>query len=329
MFAISFSMWTYRKAGILINKAILITVIYSLLLLTLVLPSYAGNQDTLSHKAGSNRKLISSVAVIDFFATFAGINIINEESNYERNSLTLYYNFSVNNKLSSGKFVMLNYYFTELGIKKYIDSISSISEDQYNFKNSISYRIRKSRFAFNLCINSKSQYFNHYNYRNDSLGNWQRYLYTSYRSPGYTNFSGGLKYEFRNNATLELGLVNGRRTRIRKQELFEIRGENQLYGITKGSSSKIALGFNLVFCLPSQQIVRNLYLEDFSQINVDKDNLSELENYVFDINNAFHYKFLKHLRLTLRTKLLYDIRINPKPRIINQLTFGFYLNNTF
>ena len=329
MFAIFCSMWIYKRTGNLSNPVKISILIYALFLPVLTYSAVIDRPDTLIHKSLHAWKQISSIAVIDFFTTFASINEINGENENERNSLYLYYNFSVNNKLTAGKFVMLNYYFTELGLKKFIDSISSFSEDQYNFKNSISYRIGKSRFAMNFCINSKSQYFNHYDFRKDSLGQWHRYLFSSYLSPGYTNFSGGIRYEFKNNMSLEFGLVNGRKTKIKKQELFEIRGENQLYGLSKGNSHKIDLGLNLVFSLPSQQINKHLYLEDFSQLNVDKNNLFKIKNYMFDINNAFHYKFLKHFRLTLRTKILYDNRANPKPKLTNQLTLGFYLNNTF
>lgn len=69
--------------------------------------------------------------------------------------------------------------------------------------------------------------------------------------------------------------------------------------------------------------------KNFSQFNVNKTDFSLLKKYKADINNAFHYKFLKHFRVTLRTKFLYDINISDKPKIINSLTLGFYISNTF
>jgi hypothetical protein len=286
-------------------------------------------QDTAAviHPQGKNQ--ISSIAVFDFFTTFAGIHVINGESSNDFNSLYLYYNFSVNNKLKAGKFVMLTFYSTEFGMRKYFDSITSISDDQYNFKNSASYRINKSRFAFNICITAKSQYFNHYDYREDSLGNKNKYLFSTYLSPGYSNFSGGIKYEFNNNCALELGLVNGKKTKIRRQSLFDTREAAQLYGLAKGRSTKMEFGLNLILSVPTHLIVKNFYIENYSQFTVGKDHILDVGYYTADVNNAFHYKLFRYFRLTLRTKVLYDIQASPRPKIINYFTIGFYLNNMF
>lgn len=88
-------------------------------------------------------------------------------------------------------------------------------------------------------------------------------------------------------------------------------------------------GLNLILTIPSHEIVKNLYFENFSQFNVNRSDIKFLKYYKADINNAFHFKLLKHFRLTLRTKFLYDINANPKPMLVNSFTIGFYLNNTF
>jgi len=302
----------------------------AILCVLLLFPSHTVyGQDGTSNSSLNTNKLITSVIDIDFFTTFAAINILNGTTSSDCNNLYLYYNLSLTNKLKAGRFQMSNYYFTEFGIRKYTDSISSISDDQFNFKNSFSYVFGKSRFAFNLSINSKSQYFNHFDYRQDSLGQMKKYLFTSYLSPGYTNFSAGIKFEFNDNCSIEFGMVNGRKTKIRNQRLFESREVKQLYGLEMGTSKKTEFGFNIVVTIPSHEIMNNIYVENFSQINADKQDVSMPKDYIFDINNALHYKFLKHFRLTLRTKYIYDIQVSKKPKIINNLTIGFYLNNTF
>ncbi len=319
----------YSKFGFRNN--ILPGMQFRYLLLALV-SMYIGNafgQDTTRTVSPPANKQFTLVANIDFFTTFAAINVINGETSNEFNNLYLYYNFTLNNKLKVGKFAMVTYYFTEFGIRQFIDSIYSVSDDQYNFKNSVSYAIKNSGFAFNLCINSKSQYFNHYEYKDDSLGNAVKYLYTCYLSPAYSNFSAGLKYGFNDNCSIELGLVNGRNTKIRNQALFESRESKKLYGLDQGTSKKMEFGINMIFTIPTREILKNLYFENFSQVNVNKTDFSFLKDYKFDINNAFHYIFLKHFRLSLRTKCLYDININDKPKIINNFTIGFYLNNKF
>lgn len=291
--------------------------------------TYTICQDSIPHTSIQPPRQIKIVTVIDFYTTFAGIQFINGQTSNEKNSLYLYYNLTINNKVSAGKFMMANYYFTEFGVKKFIDSITSISEDQYNFKNSLSYRIGKSRFAFNIATNSKSQYFRHIDYKVDSSGAMKSYLYSSYLSPGYHNFSAGMKYSASEYFTIELGMVNGRKTRIKNQTIFESREVNKLYGLEKGQISKMEFGLNLVLTFPSHEIIKNLYLENFSQFNVNKADIELIKYYKADINNAFHYKFLKHFRFTFRSKFLYDINVNTKPLLVNSFTIGFYLNNTF
>jgi len=321
-------MLIYRKVG----PKIKFTVNHlhtSILFLLFIQPfAFVCGQDSTCVSAPPLRQ-IKTTTIIDFFTTFAGISFINGQTSDERNSLYLYYNLTVNNKVKYNNFIMTNYYFTEFGIKKYVDSITSISEDQYNFKNAVSYRFGKSKFLFNLSTNAKSQYFVHYDYRTDSTGNIVRYTYTDYRSPGYKNYSCGIKYELNEHCFFEFGLVNGRKTMIRNQNIFTSREANQLYGLKKGTSQKTEFGLNLVITVLSHEIVKNLYVENFSQFNVNKTDLRQLMYYKADINNAFHYKFLKHFRATLRTKILYDFNINSKPKLINSLTLGFYLNNVF
>jgi hypothetical protein len=156
-----------------------------------------------------------------------------------------------------------------------------------------------------------------------------KYLYTAYLSPGYSNFSGGIKFEFNNNSSIEFGAVNGRKTKIRNQQLFQSRETNKLYGLDAGTSKMTEYGFNIILSIPPHTISKSIYFENFSQINVNRRDVSYIKDYKLDINNAFHYKFLKNFRLTLRTKYFYDIEVSKKPKIINNLTIGFYLNNTF
>ena len=75
--------------------------------------------------------------------------------------------------------------------------------------------------------------------------------------------------------------------------------------------------------------MKNLYFENFSQFNINKSGFNHLKYAKADINNAFHYIFLKHFRLTLRTLCLYDRNIGPRVMLVNNFSIGFYLNNTF
>lgn len=305
--------------------------LHTIIILLLIIQPFASvsGQDTIKADTAQTLRQIKTTTNIDFFTTFAEISFINGQSRDEQGSFYLYYNLTINNQIKYNSFTISNYYFTELGIKNYFDSITSFSEDQYNFKNALSYKFGDSKFMLNLSTNAKSQYFKHYDYRTDSTGNLIRYTYTDYRTPGYINYSCGIKYEINENYHLEFGLINGRKTVIRNQSIFESRETNLLYGLEKGISQKTDFGLNLVITIITYEISKNLYFENFSQFNVNRTDIRQLKNYKADINNAFHLKFLKHFRLTLRTKFLYDINISDKPKLINSFTLGFYISNAF
>lgn len=300
-----------------------------ILMMPVLLLSGAYGQDSCSQTPVKAAKQITAVTMIDFFTTFTGISYINGLTSNEKSNLYLYYNLTINNKVKSGKFSMTNYYFTEFGIRDYIDSITSFSEDQYCFKNSVSFRFGKSKFAVNISTNSKSQYFRHYEYKEDSAGNQVKYLYTAYLSPGYKNFSGGIKYEVNESFTIEFGMVNGKMTKIKNQEIFNSRETEKLYGLDKGTTKKSEFGLNLIFAATPQELLKNMYFENFSQFNLNKTDFKHLKFIKADINNALHYIFLKHFRLTLRTICQYDLTISPGMKVINNLSIGFYLNNKF
>ncbi len=300
-----------------------------LLVASLEFPAEVRSQDTCSKPPAVPARQLTVVTVFDFFTTLTGAHHTNGVTASDRNNLSVYYNFTINNKIKSGKLFITNYYYTDLGLRDYQDSITQISEDQYIIKNAVAFQLLKSRLSFNLATNAKSQYFRHYEYRPDSTGRMERYLYTAYLSPGYRNFSCGLRFDFTDKVALELGLVNGKTTLIRNQEIFNSREAAKLYGLEEGTRKKSEAGFNLVFTLTPQKLYKSLYMENFSQFNVNKAELKLLSRYRMDINNAVHLIFLKHFRLTLRTQCRYDLNISDKVSLMNHFSVGFYLNNAF
>lgn len=287
------------------------------------------SQDTCNQTKTKPSRQLTAVTVIDFFTTFTGVRYLNGYTTSEKNNLNFYYNFTLNNKIKAGKLSVTNYYYTDLGIRDYQDSITVISDDQFIIKNAIAYQFFKSKFSFSLGTNSKSQYFRHYEYGTDTAGNITRTLFTAYQSPGYRNFSCGIRYDISEKVSIEFGLVNGKTTLMKNQKIFESRNTNKLYGLEKGTKKKSESGFNLVVTIPPNKISKNLFFENFSQLNVNKADLDCIKYYKFDINNAIHYIFLKHFRLTLRTLCRYDLNTGKRATVIHHLSAGFYLNNTF
>lgn len=114
----------------------------------------------------------------DFFSTVMG-NFANNpiDPNTDYNNIYFYYNVTLNNRLQLNKVRVNTYFFNELGQRFYIDSVSAKTEDLYYFKNTANYSIIKDKLDLNLMVNRKSQFWRHYDYREDSLGNEQRYFF--------------------------------------------------------------------------------------------------------------------------------------------------------
>lgn len=281
----------------------------------------------LSQKKDSLTKLkVLLTYNLDFFITGSSISTKNILESYEPDNFHFYYYINTNNRLKIGKFKISSYFFNEFGLRSYRDSITTISEDVFNFKNSVSLPLKNSNFDFNFSVSTKSQFWKHYNYSfdNDTI---IKFLYTDYLSPGYKVYSGGFRYNFLTFSSIEFGLASGRKTVIKNQNIFDQRNAKKLYGLEKGRYSLTNFGFNLILNISPTKIFKNFYFENFAQIFISKDSFFRFNSYNVDINNSVHYILLKYIRLTLRTKFLYDRIIYIKPIIVNQFVIGFYLNN--
>lgn len=95
---------------------------------------------------------------LDFFITASSINTKNILESYEPDNFHLYYYINTNNRLKIGKLKISSYFFNEFGLRSYRDSIATISEDVFNFKNSVSLPLKNSKFDFNLSASTKSQF---------------------------------------------------------------------------------------------------------------------------------------------------------------------------
>jgi|GEM_PF-1276935 len=300
------------------------------LILSLLTVESAGQEaDSCSKPVPGSARKITILTELDFFTTFTGVNYLNSRTGAERNNLYLYYNLTMSNKVKAGNISINSHYFNEFGLRDFRDSIQVVSEDQYTLKNSAAFRISGSGISLNAAFVYKSQYFRHFEFRPDSNGKSEKYLYTSYLSPGYRNASVGLRIEPAAYFAVELGIVNGRKTKIRNQQIFETRQASRLYGITKGTNSVTEYGLNLIVTIQPHEILKNLYWENFTQVNASHASLARISGYKLDINNAFHYRFLRFFRLSLRTFCLFDSVIGAKVTLATNLSLGFYLSNTF
>lgn len=320
----------HLKTGFLghCRKQKTLSLLSMLVLSTVVTANITDTLPALNTQIPKSRQ-VRSVGTVDFFVTAIGTHTENSINSIDRNNGYFYYCFTFHNKIQAGHLTIRNYFFNEFGIRGYADSLTVIAEDQYNLKNTIGIPTGMKNMAFQITVSNRSQFWKHYDYREDSIGLQERYLYSAYLSPGYTSWSGGLSFYLPEYSSIEIGLAGIRTVKVRNQQLFDERQANSLYGLSRGERKKSTGGLHLIVSIAPKQLVKGFYVEHQSLLFIDKNKTGYLKEYTLDLNNAFHYFILKYFRISFRTKIIYDSVISEKMNIINQFTIGYYLNNVF
>lgn len=270
---------------------------------------------------------LTNIFIYDFFTSFSLLNFQNAIDNEQKNQLNFYYNGTINNTLKAKKFTYKFFLFNEYGFKHFIDSTTIKNQDAFTVRNTMQIPFLHRSLLFNISFDIKSQLWHAYNVRQSLSGNTERYLYTDYFSPGYKIFSMGLSFITKHAINIDIGIVGGKITKIRNDNLYETRKSTILYGVERGEVKKTDFGINIAINAPMRNLKRNIAWECNAIIFALKSDVFVLNAYTFDINNAFHFLFLKHLRLSVRTQIKYDKNIQSSIYSMNTFTLGFYINN--
>ncbi len=266
---------------------------------------------------------LTNTLIVDFFTGFSGVHYQNAQQDDQHNHLYFYYSFSLNNNAKFRKFSIRMLANNEYGVRMYEDSITAKAEDRYQYRAALTVPVLKNRIRLQSSFAVRSQLWKTRAYDEDGL----QFLYSDYFSPGYTMFNAGLNFNFLQGATADIGLVGGKVTKIRNSEIFSERGVTKLYGLSQGERRKLEYGLSVHMAIPPQKVGEHLYWELNGSLFVPKDSLGKPQAYTYDANNAFHLVFLRHIRLTLRSQLLYDPGVSWKVFMMNHITLGFYLSN--
>lgn len=260
----------------------------------------------------------------DFYTTLTALHHRNQENIGEVNNLYFYYNVDVKSNIQLLRMKWDLYFFNDYGVRHFFDSITTKTQDQFTLKNNIYYPIWRNKIFLSLQANTQTKLFNTYRYHQP---NGQRYLYDGFMSPGVIYYSGGITFECRGNTNIQLGLGSSKVTKIRNQKIFETRETDRIQGINKGQKKREELGLTLSVLVPTQALGKRWHWEMTGNLFAPMDQLKEIRYYTMDMNNVFHFCFLRYVRLSLRTKIKYDMEEGKKMGISNQISLGFYLNN--
>ena len=269
---------------------------------------------------------IVNILVLDFFATIHAVKYENSMESSQIPQLNAYYNVSVNNWAKTKYFSLRTFIYNEYGFRHYFDSLTIKTEDNFRFRNNVQIQLIK-RVSLQGGIELRTQLWKKWEQRADTMQANSRYLYTDYCSPGYSIYSLGGGINFLENAAVYLGLVGGRITRIRNQQIFDDRGAKKLYGIEKGERRKVEWGLNLLISVPPQLFSKHFGWELSASMFAPQAAIGRVKSYTAESNCVLHYMFLKHMRLSLRSQMQYDESVQERIFIANWLSLGFYLSN--
>lgn len=260
----------------------------------------------------------------DFYTTLTALHNKNLLNTGEVNNIYFYYNIDVKSNLQVMQCKWDMYFFNDYGLRHFFDSVTTKTQDQLTLKNNIYYPIWKKRIFLSLQANTQTKMFNTYQYRQP---NQERYLFDGFMSPGIIYYSGGLTIECKGNATIQIGLGSSKVTKIKNQRIFDSRGTEVINGLSKGQKKKDEFGLTFGGVLPMQSLGKRWHWEMAGNAFMPMNHWKDIRYGTIDLNNVFHFCFLKYVRLSLRTKLKYDREQGEKMGMTNQLSLGFYLNN--
>jgi len=265
--------------------------------------------------------------IYDFFFTVNAIAFENRQTSDQHDELNFYYNTTINDIFRTKYFTYRAYMFNEYGLKYYIDSLTTKGQDRHEVRNSVQIPLKKF-LKVSAGFTVKTQLWKQYLYNIDTgTGDINRSLYTAYFSPGYILYTGGISFNFLKNASVDIGIAGGTTTKIKNQHIFEDRKAERLYGLERGERKRFVYSFNVLLNVPPQMLTKHIGWECHALVSSEKEQIGRLKGYKVDATNVLHYMFLKNLRISLRTTMQYDEKVNDKIFMMNMLSIGFYLFN--
>ena len=328
--------WPHNSNDIY-NKDTLHVLTPSILLPSLQTPSVSTSQTLYTSSNTAKPNIIEKnilekysyhwVMYYDYFTTLTATHYIHSSLTSEVNHIYYYYNIDIKNNIEFRKLKWDLYLFNDYGVRYFMDSLTLKTQDQFNLKNTLCLPLWQNILSLSLSANTQTQLFNTHQYRYDSLGQLQRYLYDGYMSPGVIIYSGGITYQDKRNILLSLGLGSSKVTKIKNQKIFETRNEETISGLSKGKIKESIFGITLTATVPMQHLNQKIHWEFYGNAFAPMLHLKQLKEYTLEINNVIHLLVFRRGRLSLRTKLAYNKTVQPWMSVQNQLSLGFYLNN--
>lgn len=291
--------------------------------------SLISNADTLAkirRPSEAETPDLLNILMLDFYTTFNAVRFDNAPTPDLIPQLNVYYNFNLDNQIKTRYFLLRTLLFNEYGFCHYFDSVTVKTEDNLRFRNNIQFSVYKS-LSIQAGVEMTTQCWRKWLPDPDSGKPGSRFLYSDYMSPGYLNYSAGISLNFLEGGVVYLGLVGGKVTRIRNQEIFQERREELLYGLSKGERQKLDLGASLNGTIPVQKLGKQFYWELNTSLFIPGKSFSYLQTYTGDATIVVHYLFFRFMRLSLRTQVRYDKLIQPGIFVSQHFSLGFYLSN--
>jgi len=208
-------------------------------------------------------------------------------------------------------------YTHELGFQYLFDSILIKNADKNRLQGKLDIPVNEN-ISFSIFMTSETQFLRDFDILiSDSTG-LQRIVNSTFLSPLYCILSIGFDYLKPKLGRFHLGLSSAKLTYLSKPEIIEESGKDELFGISKGSNTLMEYGLssNLEFDRKLGKLIRwKCDIQAFKSYQLPID---------LNVTNSISLKATKHLKTSIRTRLLYSSDIGKKYSLENIITVGFY-----
>jgi len=204
-----------------------------------------------------------------------------------------------------------------LGFQYFFDSIHRFHIDENIIRCMIERKL-PLHFFVNCSVECTSRLFNDYLYHLNDSNQIIRVRNTSFLTPLVCIIHSGLGWKHTGWGSINLGISGAKLTYIRDQQVFDAQGIDEFYGVPAGNKHRFEYGIVIQVLLsrPLLKIIQwDFDLKLFRNFNAPWD---------VTLQNLIDIRLNRFLKLTFKTKVIYEEDLSRRLQMQHLLSAGFY-----
>jgi hypothetical protein len=256
---------------------------------------------------------------LDYALTCSNLWFSNWKQGDNTGTINLFQNVTYRTRIACRTRLAVSTMLThDLGLRYLFDSIADFEPDNTILDTRIDLRLNKL-LTFSFVSNISSRLFNAYGYESDSNGAPVKRLKSAFLTPLTVTFSAGFGLKYDPRSTVTLGISAARFTLVRNRSVYCSGRLLSYHGVPVTKTHLIEYGLSMHFMadrLVMKHVKWNCDLLVFKNFNKPAD---------FSFRNQFAVAIGKYLKVTIRSRLLYNQEVSLQLQMENMVAFGLML----